>query len=145
MKIPSHNPRERRCAARTARGRAGFTMVELMVAIAVLLVAVLSTFSTQVTSLNLMNTSRETNTAVVELQTAMERLALLTADEIQNQFPAGQSIPVFDDRALVAERIVPTYPGAGATPGTLPIVLTLSWNDFQGRPRSLVLRSMKAR
>ncbi len=132
---------------RPQKPEGGFTMIELMVAISVLLVAVLSTFSTQVTSLNLMNTSRETNTAVSELQTAMEDVVLLGVDSILSRYPADQSLPAYDDRALSAERIIPTYPGvaAGVTPETLPIVLTITWNDFHGRPRSLVLRSMKTR
>ena len=61
---------------RTRRPRAGFTLVELMIALGVLMVAVMATFSSQVTSFNLTTTSRETQTAISDLETCMEQLLL---------------------------------------------------------------------
>lgn len=129
------------------RRQAGFTVLELMVAISVLLVATLTALSSQVTSMNLMRTSRETNTAMSDLQAAMEQLLLVPAADLpeHGDFGEGLSITAFDGLHLAGERIVVTYPGYdGATvPDPLPIVLTLGWNDYAGRPRDLTLRSMK--
>ena len=52
-------------------------MVELMVAIAILLVAVLGTFSTQLCSHNLVRTTHETDSGVADLQAAMEQILLM--------------------------------------------------------------------
>jgi prepilin-type N-terminal cleavage/methylation domain-containing protein len=131
----------------SGRPKTGFTVLELMVAISVLLVATLTALSSQVTSMNLMNTSRETNTAISDLQAAMEQLLLVPALELPEHEDFGHEriITAFDDLHLAGERIVVTYPGYdGATvPDPLPIVLTLNWNDYAGRPRDLSLRSMK--
>lgn len=136
------NPRNR---------KRGFTLMELMIAITILLVAVLSTFVSQLSSHNLIRTSRETNSAIADLQAAMERVLLRPADQIPlagaANYPPGQPIAMFDGLHLSGETIVPSYPGfaGGAVPDPLPIVLTLAWNDFKGRPRTMRLASMKTR
>lgn len=139
-------PRPRR-ASRTS----GFTMIELMVAVGVLLVSVMGAYSSQITSLNLMHTSRETNTAMADLQAAMEQALLLRAEEIPvpgSDFEADTPIDGIES-SLREQSIVPTYPGyvTGSTkvPNPLPIVLTANWKDPQGRSRSLRLASMKTR
>ena len=133
------------------RRRGGFTLVELMIAITVILVAVVSTFTAQISSHNLIRVSRETNTAIADLQAAMERVLLRPADQIPlagaANFPPGASIAAFDDLHLDNERIVPAYPdfAGGDVPDPLQIVLTLTWDDYRGRPRSIRLASMKTR
>ena len=130
----------------------GFTMIEVMVAVGVLLVSVMGAYSSQVTSLNLMHTSRETTTAMADLQAAMEQALLLRADQMPvpgSGFEADAPIESFESLHLPEQSIVATYPGyvTGSTnvPDPLPIVLTASWKDYQGRPRTLQLASMKTR
>jgi len=120
----------------------------MMIAIVVLLVAVLSAVSSQVTSVNLLRTNKESNAAMADLQTAMEGILLDTIDEIPVNNPAGQPIAAFAGLNLPNERIVPTYPNVivgGATPDPLEIVVDMTWSDWRGRPRSLRLATMKAR
>lgn len=136
---------------RAGRTRQGFTLVEMMIAITVLAVAVLSTFITQISSHNLMRTSRETNVAMADAEAAMDRLLLLPVDEIPiagSPFAAGQPVAAFTNLHLDNETIVPTYPGyagVGAIPDPLQIVLTVTWNDYAGRQRIIRLSSMKTR
>jgi len=141
--------RERdRARAGVLRGEAGFTVVELLVAIGVLLVAVLASFSSQLTSLNLMGTSRETNVAMTDLRTAMEDVMAVHVTNIPLQFPEGAPMGAYTDANLTNERIVPSYPGLTTNPEAadpLNIVLTITWNDFRGRPRTLELATMKTR
>jgi len=136
---------------RPAHAAAGFTMLELMVAIGVLLVAVLSAFGSQLTSLSLVSTSRETDTAMTNLQACMESILTLQTDQIPlatSDFADGQPIPGYDN--LSNQRMVATYPGfpTGSTdpsdvPDPLEIVLTLTWSDAEGRARSVTLNSVK--
>lgn len=123
-----------------------------MVAIGVLLVAIMSAFSSQLTSLELMRTSRETQAALADLQAAMESILTLPVDGIPQEddpYPPGQSIAAFEDLHLTDERIVPSYPGypggAAVPPDPLTIVLRMNWTDYGGRPRTLTLSSMKAK
>ena len=125
-------------------------MVELLIAVGVLLVAVLSAFSSQITSMNLMQTSRETATALADLQAAMEgALTIQTADLPANSdYLDGQPIPAFTNANLTNEQIVTTYPGYVAgndVPDPLTIVMTLTFNDYGGRQRTMQLTSMKVR
>lgn len=139
-------------SARRAKGRRdGFTMVELSIAITVLLVAVLTAFEVQLASQRLVRTSRETNTAMADLQAAMEELLLLPKDDIPvagSAFEVDQPIAAFEGLHLDDERIVATYPGyvlGGPIPDPLEIVLTETWTDHRGRQRTLQLSSMKTR
>jgi type II secretory pathway pseudopilin PulG len=126
-------------------------MMELMVAIGVLLVAVVSAFSSQLTSMNLVSTSRETDTAVTDLQACMESILTLQTDTIplaSSPYADGVQIAGYD--TLADERMIATYPGfptgsddKSDVPDPLEIVLTLTWDDFQGRPRFVTLTSVK--
>ena len=120
-----------------------------MVAIGVLLIAVMAAFSSQITSLNLMRNSRETNTAMADLQAAMEKILIAVPQSLPEHadYGDGQAIAEYDDLHLSNEQIVVEYPGYVAgdpVPDPLSILLTVTWNDFQGRSRRLQLSSVKA-
>lgn len=129
--------------------RGGFSLVELMVAMTVLLVAVLGTLVAQLSSHTLLRQARETNVASADLAAAMESLLVLPADQIPlaGRFPPNVPMAAFEDKSFASQSIVPTYPGfaGGTPPDPLPIVLTMTFDDFQGRRRSLRLVSMKTR
>jgi prepilin-type N-terminal cleavage/methylation domain-containing protein len=134
-----------------ARGQApGFTLVELMIAITVLLVAVLATFVSQLRARDLIRTARDTEVATGDLEAAMERVLVFPPDQLPGpagRFPDGQPIAAFEGLHLANESIVVTYPGfaGGEVPDPLSIVLTLTFDDFSGRPRVMRLASMKTR
>jgi len=131
--------------------KAGFSLVEVMLALGVLLVAVLGAFSSQVASSNLIRTSRETDLALADLQACMEQALTLTTDDLPipgSLFEDGQPVALYEDLNLEGESVVTTYPGyvVGQTvPDPLEIVLTLTWNDYGTRPRTVTLRSVKVR
>ena len=124
--------------------------MEVMVAVGVLIVATLAAFSSQLTSVRLVNDSRQTDTAIADLRGCMEQVLVLQTDQIPiptSDFADGQAIAMYTDLHLPDQRITATYPGyaGGAVPNPLPIVLTMTWSDALGRPRTQRLRSMKAR
>ncbi len=123
-------------------------MLELVVAIAILLVATLAAFGSQVKSFELMDSSRDAASAMTDLEVCMEEILTRTADEMPVAFPPGTSIPGYDGLHLASERIVPQYPGyvaGGAVPDPLEIVLTATWNDGRSRPQRATLSTIKTR
>lgn len=139
-RLPGARPR--RSAA------AGFSLLELTVAIGVLLVATLAAFSSQVQSFALIESSRDAAVAMTDLEVCMERVLTRTADEIPVAFPAGEPIAEFDGLHLDAERIVPTYPGlveGGPAPDPLQIDLVATWNDRRSRAKSMRLTTIRIR
>ncbi|MBK8179995.1 MAG: prepilin-type N-terminal cleavage/methylation domain-containing protein [Planctomycetes bacterium] len=138
-----------RCRARS--GRAGFTLIELMIAVVVLVVAICSAISAQVVAFNLLRTSRETNVAMGDLQGAMELAILQPANALPlagGEFAQGTAIARFNDLHLRNQRITATYPGyvvGAAVPDPLQIVMTITWDDFQERPRTMRIATIRGR
>lgn len=134
------------------RRRAGFSLLELMFAMSILTVGVMASFSSQVGSMELMRSSRETQTATADLRAAMEDLLTRTPDFLvehaSSPYKPGESVAAFDDLHLSDQRIVATYPNweeGDAAPDPLQIVLTCTWSDYEGRERELVLRTVLSR
>ena len=138
---------------RRSRGpqRAGFSMLELMIAISLLLVALMAAMYSQASSMELVRTTRETETAMSDLQAAMEQILLNSPDQIPipgSTYAAGIPIAAYTDLHLRNERIVPTYPnytGGVVVPDPLQIRLTLTWNDFKDRQRSMQIVTTRTR
>ena len=133
------------------RRQAGLSMVEVMIALGVLMVAVLGAFSSQAASSNLIRISRETDLAMADLQACMEQVLTLNTDDLPIEgslFEEGQPVALYEGLNLEGESVVTTYPGylAGQTvPDPLEIVLTLTWKDYGARTRTVILRSVKVR
>lgn len=133
-----------------APGRRGMTLLEISIAVTIFMIALLAAFGSQKTALDLTRTSEETQTAVSEMRACMEELLVLPADQIPlatGPYAPDTVIVGFNDRALTNQRITVSYPGlgGGVVPDPLEIRLAMTWDDWVGRPRSLVLETMKAR
>ena len=111
----------------------------------------LAAVASHVSSYNLLRTSSETNAAMADLRGAMEEVLTLNVSLANlplagSPFENGQPVAKFANRSLANENIVATYPGyvAGVpVPDPLQIVLTITWNDFVGRPRTMSVATMK--
>ncbi len=145
------NPRINGNSSRRRRPQAGFSMVEVMMALGVLLVAVMGAFSSQAASSNLIRISRETDLALADLQACMEQALTLGTDDLPiagSLFEDGQPVALYEDLNLEGESIVTTYPDyvvGQAIPDPLEIVLTLTWSDYGTRSRTVTLNSVKVR
>lgn len=125
------------------------TLIELMITITILVVVWAGAMSSQMAASDLVMTGRETGIASADLQSCMERLLSMPHGQIPiagSEFEDGEPVELYEDLHLSNQRIVATYPGyvAGApVPDPLAVVITLTWNDFEGRPRTMQLSSMR--
>lgn len=137
-----------RSQAAATRCRAGFSLIELMVAISVLLIGTLAAFATQVSSGQIIDHSRDVTVAVGDLEMCMEELLLQSADDMPAVYPQGVPIPAFTGLHLRAEDITPTYPNwvpGDPTPDLLEVSLAATWLDSSGRLQRQTLLTAKSR
>lgn len=132
---------------RRAGARAGFSLLELMIAVVLLTFGVLSAFLGQITSLNLLRAARERNTAMSDVEACMELILAEPLEDIPGTYPDGAPVPFYNDLHLTNQRVVPTYPNfaGGVVPEPLEIVLDITWVDWRGRPQATRLASVRTR
>lgn len=135
------------CRRASRRRRAGFTLLEVLFGTVVLMVSLLAAFTSQLLSLNLVRTARDSNTAMSELTAAIEEVTTVSVDTMPTTFPAGGSIAKYQGRVLRDETIAVTYPNivGGVIPSPLAVTITINWTAWNGRPASMSLSTMKAR
>ncbi|MEZ5973919.1 MAG: prepilin-type N-terminal cleavage/methylation domain-containing protein [Planctomycetota bacterium] len=129
--------------------RRGLSMIEVMVAIVVLLVAATAAFSSQMTSMRLVQQSRDRGVALADMTACMEAIRSTPPDNLAEAGPFAHGVPVaaYDDLHLRDEQIVVTYPGyvaGGALPDPLVVVLTANWRDDRGGLRQARLMTVRA-
>lgn len=134
--------------------RAGFGLLELLVAITVASIVLLGVGVAQSVCYDLGRTSQETLTAASDLESAMEGLLLLSPPEMvdpDGPFAPDQPVAEFEGLHLEGERIVTSYPNLvdpddlASLPDPLQIRLTLTFQDYAGRARSMTIASLKTR
>jgi hypothetical protein len=129
--------------------RAGFSLVEAMIALTVVMVAMMTSLASQLASANLLRTSRETNQAVMDLKACMDEILVMPPASLPapgTPYADDTVIAAYTGLHLTAEQIRVNYPGyvaGGAVPNPLEIELTMTWTDYAGRARTLTLSSMK--
>ncbi len=133
---------------RPVRGRAGFTLIELTVAIAILLVGALAAFATQVMSGQIIDSSEEVTIVVADLETCMEEMMLQSADDMPVLYPEGVEVPGYEGLHVRNEDLIPNYlnwEAGDPIPDLLEIELTATWLDGAGRVQRQSLLTAKAR
>ena len=131
--------------------QAGVSLVEVMVAIVVLLISSSAAFMSQLTSMRMVNQSRDISVAMADLEVCMDRIRLTPVDALAVQgstYEHGQNVAQFDDLHLRDQRLVVTYPGyvvGGALPEPLEVLVHATWTPDRGGSVTQSLRSVRVR
>lgn len=134
-----------------ARHQAGLSLIEVMVAIVVLLIASSAAFMSQLTSMRMVNQSRDVSMAISDMEACMDRVRMSPVDELAvagSPYEHGQSVVQYEDLHLRDERIVVTYPGyvpGGPLPDPLQVVVAATWTPNRGGQIRQVLRTVRVR
>lgn len=127
----------------------GFSLIETMIGITVVMVAMMASLASQIAASNLQRASRETNQAVMDLKACMDEILVQAPAALPaagTKYADNSVIAAYTNLHLANEQIRVDYPGyiaGGAVPNPLTIELTVSWADYAGRARELTLSSMK--
>jgi prepilin-type N-terminal cleavage/methylation domain-containing protein len=130
------------------REKAGFTLIELTVAIAILLVGALAAFATQVMSGQIIDSSEDVTVVISDLEACMEEMLLQPAGDMPGLYPEGVEVPGYDGLHVRNEGIIPNYlnwADGDPLPDILEIELAATWLDSRGRIQRQSLVTAKAR
>jgi prepilin-type N-terminal cleavage/methylation domain-containing protein len=129
----------------------GFTLVELMVAVAVLAIGILALLASMSYAVRLSRTTREINAANFTLVSVMEDIAGTPFDDIPEQFPNGQEVTQIggveitgsDYYRLQDQTVIVNH--QELEEGILEVRATISWLTGTGRDQSMSLVTVRTR
>ena len=139
-------------AKRDERGRSGFSMLEIMVALAVLALGVLGMTAGQLAAIKLSGDSQHRTTAMRLAQQGVETVRSMTAEDVKDipdvvgypNDPANPIDAIPGDQDTI--RFFRTWNVQEDTPeaGVITVTITVNWTDTNGVGRSVRLRTLKA-
>jgi prepilin-type N-terminal cleavage/methylation domain-containing protein len=126
-----------------SRRARGFTLLEMVISMAVLSVGALSIYQSVLSYQDLSRLAHDRNVAIFDLETAVEDIQSTPFANIVSRFPHGQRIPKFESLHLPRERITVRYADPSADP--LFITLTATWRDIKARTVSESVTTARTR
>ena len=134
------------------RGRSGFSMLEIMVALAVLALGVLGMTAGQLAAMKLSGDSQHRTTAMSLAQQGVEAVQTMSAADVKDipdivgypNDPANPIDPTPGNQDTI--RFFRTWDVQEDTPeaGVITVTITVSWTDDRGANRAVRLRTLKA-
>ncbi len=137
---------------RRNRGSSGFTLIETVIALAILAVGILAVAASMLTAVKLSRTSRSSGQAMYLAQQQLETLQAMPLANVEALVgvagypndPAGpiDPDPGDHDNTLFVRRsfVQPNTP----EPGVATLLVEVDWVDEYGATRTVALRSLKA-
>ena len=123
------------------KNKSGFTLIELMAAVSILLIGILASLSGFISSLFLNESSSNLTVAVNDAQHVLEQVKGLEYSCIQSSFTGCYTLPVFNNLPSEAVAFSPA-PTIGSNVSKINVLIT--WQD-KGRPRSYGISTYIAR
>lgn len=144
-------PRQRITVARAVRSRAGMSLVETMIAMAVLGFGILGAAATQITAVKLARESRARTEAYYLAEQQMEAFQVMDGDavrEVLNDpgYPNDPNNPIDPDASDGLARAFNrswTITADAPEVGVFTIVVQVQWTGGLGVPRTVSIESVK--
>jgi len=129
----------------------GTTLVEVMVATLIFVVALGALLSSITELLCLVDLSKEQTIAVTDLRNMMEKIRATAFADMQAQFPdavvddssTGRYLAILGDYRLSNEQVTVTYANISSDP--LEIKASVNWLDKRRRARKVSISTFKTR
>jgi prepilin-type N-terminal cleavage/methylation domain-containing protein len=143
MKLGRNN---RSFACRPSKPARGLSLVEVIVAVAIIAVGVVVLVAQLEASYKITTVNRETNKAMAHLQACLEKVVSTSFADITTTYPNGGNIPLSNvdpGDLLDGESVTVTYADPAADP--LEVTVTVHWTAFDGRMRTRSLTTLRTR
>lgn len=109
---------------------AGFSLIEVTVAIALLALGLVAAVAAQSGALALSRASRDVAIGAADLASACELIMSVPVSDLESTYPDGAAITAFNGLHLRDESVVVTYPDPSADP--IEVRLAIRWRDQSG-------------
>jgi len=137
---------------RGARSRAGFSMLEIMIALAVLALGVLGMTAGQLAAIKLSGDSRSRTTAMYLAEQQVETIQTMNAEDVKDLvdvfgYPNDPANPIDPNPGTAdSRRFNRSWIVEEDTPeaGVITVTVTVAWDDENGVARTIRLRALKA-
>lgn len=130
----------KRTVRHPARAQGGFTIIELMIALTILLIGITGILSMQLTALKATSYSRHATEASVLAEDLMEELRTLPLTDVVDGNEPVDAQGNYDADGVFLR----TWTVTG-TADLAIITVTVSWNEHGNEPHAIVLRTQRQR
>ena len=123
--------------------RSGFSLLELLISIAILSVSLVPALQSSIGSQRLSDQAKETRTAIAALEQARLLLHGATPEDLTDAggtFVVGQDLNI--DAALDGSAVtydLPSWVAGDTVPSVLPFRLTVTWTSAMDQPASMTI------
>jgi hypothetical protein len=142
-----HHPGRRH--SRTAAGRRGFAVLEILAAATLVVLLGLALYRSVVATRDIRRSYAETRIVMTDLQEVMRHVVEMPVAQLPGpDSPFAHGRPIEGFAHLEQQTVVATYPDyvpGNPVPDPLEIVLTATWQGADAHPRTLELASVRVR
>ena len=124
--------------------RSGFTLIELMVAMAVFVVIALASGGVMLSASALSEQDEEFRIATLDAETVLETINGLPFDDIVSTYPDGAAVAYYSGLNLGQELVTVSYPDAAAT-NPLQATIRVAWKGTDGHAKAVTMRGLRVR
>ena len=127
------------------RKYAGSTMVELMLALTVLVVVLVTLFGTYLSTQVLSRVNKDKHRVLMDATALMEQMRLMPIGNLGAAFPDSTDIPQFNDLHVTNQRVQVVYDDGNPAARPLNYQVVSTWTTGGRLPAKLVVRGVRAR
>ena len=139
-------PLRRGPSARRRRRDAGFSLLETMFSLSVLLIAMVVLYQAMLTGGVASRDNKLRHRALQDVNSLTEQMAIVPLANLSTTFPHDTDIPEFDGLHVPAQRVFVRYAdGAGTTAAPMNFEVVTTWTSTLGRTETMVVRGVRAR
>lgn len=132
-------------SASPLRRDAGLSLVEIMLALTVLTVVIVTLFGAFLSGHTLSRVNKDKHRALMDTTALMEQMAMIPIGNLGATFPDSTDIPEFNDLHVPDQRVQVQYANNNPDARPLEFQVVSTWTTANRLPARLVVQGVRAR